>query len=554
MEVKAYQEDKSNFHEHGQALKDTLTGKNGIHRGALKHPLRRQVVNGTPSTKPNKIARLIDIRKLEHESNRWLYLGTLIGVLLHVVLALNLTFEKREAVIHKQIPIRLFVREPRTFNPYENWKRDIQKKQHSRYIPDQKAPVIDLPELRQSITEPLSAGIDEQELASEAVRQDIPKSAKELFAPQSFELPEYFKSLTTERKLSKLDIWDENITLGMVDSLGLADGLIIIDPNNAKNIKGFAKMPIYISEFRPGPYKARYSDSGSFDLWTVVPGVARMFEFYTGVELAVEAPISLDTLVQSDYPLVYITTARDDVTILSEGKLKAFGDYLRGGGFAIMENGMPWLEYSPDKASFLNILVDSLGEECEFRPIPWEHLVYHCFYDIKPPLPEGHEKFIAPPGRWKTKHQAVSVRTFELEKIKETMISIQANLYEEPWMTDWKGLLHDPDLEKLRKEISKRPDALWGVWLKDRLVAVYSDKGYGHTWKYGTIKARSRTQVAHDDGLLYLNEKMELGLNLFVYGLLRKESSTKKFVDMAPSPGKTTRLSTEEKFKTFLTH
>ena len=43
MKVKAYQQDKSKVYECRQALKDTLTGKNGIIRGA--HKSKKEVHN-----------------------------------------------------------------------------------------------------------------------------------------------------------------------------------------------------------------------------------------------------------------------------------------------------------------------------------------------------------------------------------------------------------------------------------------------------------------------------------------------------------------------------
>ena len=102
---------------------------------------------------------------------------------------------------------------------------------------------------------------------------------------------------------------------------------------------------------------------------------------------------------------------------------------------------------------------------------------------------------------------------------------------ENPVDDPWGRMLHVPELEKVRKAVSDNPGNLWGVWLGERLVAVYSDKGYGHLWRDGVTLSKYRDFASSDGSRYNFNTQLKLGVNLMVYGLIQRGGITKQVVD-----------------------
>ena len=57
---------------------------------------------------------------------------------------------------------------------------------------------------------------------------------------------------------------------------------------------------------------------------------------------------------------------------------------------------------------------------------------------------------------------------------------------------------------------------LEGIWIDDRLVAVYSDKGYAHKWKEFTNNT----------------PQLRMGVNMVVYALTQNDGMTQKNMAM----------------------
>ncbi len=466
----------------------------------------------------HKIAASIDIGKLERESNRWLYLGLALGICFQVLL--SIVFVMETAVIEKQshIPIKLLIRESRAKNPFERRKTKPAKKRRSVYNRIPSTTPIDIPVIdRPLLNVPDNTGTGE----NFADHADIIPDYHEEKDEHIVDFPGFSGNLKTMRKLSgTLGEWNELLTLGMADSLMEGNALVIIDPGNRENLKGVAHMPVYVRDFMPGAYGLSH----------VAGGIAEIFHFFTGVGIEMDTGVTLTSPDLIDYPFIYITSSSDNAIVPSDGALRAFSDYLRSGGFAIMDNGTPWWEYSPVEASFVNALVEALGEDCRFGTIDDEHLIFHSFFDLPERLPVGYE--LTPPP----------IRQKRQDGLKAEEYSIQ----------DWGELLHKPLLHDIRMQMSKEPHRLWGVWIGDRLAAVYIDKGYGYIWRYGALRSNHFTPVAVKNGLITMNEQMRLCVNLIAYALLRDDSdAVSRFIDSAPSPQRTARMLMEEKFATY---
>ena len=251
-----------------------------------------------------------------------------------------------------------------------------------------------------------------------------------------------------ERKLERhFSLEEEGMTLSDIDSLGTFKGFVIQDPTDKKKVKGFFYIPRAIREI-PDLYQPGHQ----YNLDAAFPGLAEAVNHFTNIEEKLEPPISLSSTDLIRYPIIYLASASDFVFEMNKMQIRNLGEYLRKGGFLIVDNGCPWYEYSPAKASLLNILFQAAGKDGRFEPISVDHPIFYCFFDLPAKLPDGDEHTAAP--------QHLNP-------------------------TDFGRLLHIPGLEDLRQRISTRRDSMWGLWFGERLAAVYLDKGYGHTWRDG---------------------------------------------------------------------
>jgi hypothetical protein len=235
----------------------------------------------------------------------------------------------------------------------------------------------------------------------------------------------------------------------------------------------------------------------------------------------VEPPVSLLSPRLNQYPVVYVTSAADTAFELSREQVHRFGEYLRQGGFAIVDNGAPWYDFSPAEASLLNLLLDALGEDARFEPIEADHRLLHCFYDFRGPLPVGARDRAVPVRKnlYETYERVDTVSSLQLDTeslasggpflVQKTVTRAFSKTPTALPTNIWGRLLNKPGIQALHSRIRAFPNSLWGVWIGDRLAAVYSDRGYGHLWQEG-IRGYVRW---------YNRPADELGINMLVYGL-----------------------------------
>jgi hypothetical protein len=241
----------------------------------------------------------------------------------------------------------------------------------------------------------------------------------------------------------------------------------------------------------------------------------------------VDPPISLSSPDLFRYPVIYITSAVDSVFELSSYQIQRFGEYLRQGGFAIVDNGLPMYDFSPVKASLLNILIKALGKDALFEPLIPDHPLFTCFFDFSDGNPSG------------LKHRAIPMRKnqyetpvmsdwvwgwetrigFPYQVLRQLVIYPRLN---ELGKSMWGNLLHNQDVEMVHRSIRTAPESIWGVWVKDRMVAFYLDRGYGHFWKDGL----EGYQFDPD-----LKPEFHFGINLLYFAFTQKGSIARQYVD-----------------------
>jgi len=166
---------------------------------------------------------------------------------------------------------------------------------------------------------------------------------------------------------------------------------------------------------------------------------------YSDINTVIDSHIFLSSPAMLKMPFIYVASDNSfDISDVERDNLKKYFDT---GGFMVLESATPAQGNNPARASLKQMVRDVLGAHARFTPIPESHELYHCFFDFNVP-PQGAE------------------------------ISLRNNpvLY------------------------------LEGVWYKDRLVAVYSDKGYIVKWN----------EMENNQ------PQLKMGVNFIVFALTQK--------------------------------
>ncbi len=227
-----------------------------------------------------------------------------------------------------------------------------------------------------------------------------------------------------ERKIS---MQEEFLDLRALD-MGKYKAMVIQDPNDKQNIKGFVYLAtVWGNDLFPSAQRA-------------VPDLVDAIDRYTPIESKVDNHLFLCSRDIFKAPIVYINT--DRMFILTRKEIENLGNYMKSGGFILAENARPDLENGPAEVALRELFNDALGRQARWVRLSSDHPVYHAFFDFD----DG-----PPPGKG----------VGEVKRIKANFKQMDVQYRTKP----------RPYLE--------------GIYLGDRLVGVYSDKNYGAFWQQG---------------------------------------------------------------------
>jgi hypothetical protein len=229
-------------------------------------------------------------------------------------------------------------------------------------------------------------------------------------------------------------------------------GWAIQDPIDKQNVRGFVYIPpiwseqLKLNNSLPSPYDNRtmtatyYPPESDTALRRANIGLIESINKYTNIDAYSDQILYLSSQKLRKYPFIYI--AADKQFELTNIEKNNFNDYLRNGGFAVLESLEPELDYSQSEASLKQMVKDTLKEDTRFLPIPNFHNLYHSFFDFDSP-PQGTEN---------------------------TFVDTNTSGANRPGPS-------------LTRTFPKPRPYLEGIFLEGRLVVVYSGKGYGKKWK-----------------------------------------------------------------------
>ena len=261
----------------------------------------------------------------------------------------------------------------------------------------------------------------------------------------------------TKEPETRIAMREELLDLDALDT-GKYKGLIIQDPTDRRKVRGF----VYLGTAWATDLEPVFASAAK-----AIPNLVDAVNFQTGITAKVDAHLFIDSQELFRTPFVYITA--EEAFELTGREKENLGEYMRRGGFVFADNANATVEFSQAEASLRQIFRAALGAQGQFRPIPNSHPLYHTFYDFDGP-PVGSE--LGTPSdaeQWGVNYRILPQHSYRLE----------------------------------------------GVFLGDRLVALYSDRGYVHKWAEN-----------------YGNEpQLRFGINVVVFALTQEGSIAQQQID-----------------------
>ncbi|HDY86506.1 MAG TPA: DUF4159 domain-containing protein [bacterium] len=391
----------------------------------------------------------IDMDKLERETQKLLFLGLVVAVSFHAAIGSYFMFKRTEVKVVKPPTMELVIRRPRMTKPFEFKKKRIKQREYKKKEIVQRKPTAEI--RTKSIQQNLLGNVASYEFDTS---MDLGSGA-DVFIPEGIEI-----EMTATREPEKqISMKEEMISLDDLDT-GQFKAMIIQDPNDKQSVKGF----IYIATLWGAQLEPAYKRA--------VIHLSDAVNRFTNIRSKVDKHLFVDSRKLFDTPFVFLCV--DGQFELTEIEAKNFGEYLRKGGFAVLDNGNPQDEFGAAEASLRRMLRDALGNDAKFLPIPNIHPLYHCFFDFDDGPPLGSEV-------------EFSINSFIVDRKFQNRF------------TFYKQVLY-----------------LEGITVNDRLVAIYSDKGYAKKWE-----STSNNEP-----------QLKMGVNMVVFALTQEGSIAQQKMDI----------------------
>jgi len=388
----------------------------------------------------------IDMEKLEKETQKLLFLGLLVAVSFHAALGSYFMFKKTEVKVVRPPTMELVIRRPRMTKPFEFKKKRVKQREYKKKEIVQRKPTAEIK--TKSLQATLMGTVASYDFET---KMNIDTGTK-IFIPEVVNI----EMATTREPEKQISMKEEMISLDDLDT-GQYKAMVIQDPKDKKSVKGF----IYISTLWGAQLEPAYKRA--------VIHLSDAVNRYTNIRSKVDKHLFIDSRRLFDTPFVFLCA--DKQFQLTEIEAKNLGEYLRKGGFAVLDNGTPTYEFGAAEASLKQMLRDALGSDAKFLPIKNSHPLYHCFEDFDDGPPQGSE-------------------VSDVTRVFTTFVG--------------GGTQQD----MLKSTIPKQVFYLEGIWINERLVAIYSDKGYAKKWA-----ATSNNEP-----------QLRMGVNMVVYALTQEGS------------------------------
>lgn len=135
--------------------------------------------------------------------------------------------------------------------------------------------------------------------------------------------------------------------------------------------------------------RLKYSGGDWYNDPSILPNLAREFTKRTGIEVVpYEKILSFKDLEIFSHPFVFITGHGN--IIFDEEEIKNIKKYLENGGFIYVDD-----DYGMDE--YIRREIKKIFPARDLVEVPFEHPIYHIFYEFPQGLPKIHEHYKGPP-------------------------------------------------------------------------------------------------------------------------------------------------------------
>ena len=223
---------------------------------------------------------------------------------------------------------RLIIRKPKSTKPFALKRQRLRPRAMTKKVTTMK-PRLAAPTTRRLPGASVFGRIETFEYAVEAdVQIDLQTTPIELSAARVKGTKEPEKRIAMREELLDLDALDT----------GKYKGLIIQDPTDKKNVKGFVYLgTAWATDLEP------IFDSAA----KAVPNLVDALNEQTGITAKVDEHLFLDSQELFRTPFVYITA--NEAFELTEREMHNLGAYLRNGGFIFVDNATPHARVQPGR-------------------------------------------------------------------------------------------------------------------------------------------------------------------------------------------------------------
>jgi hypothetical protein len=406
------------------------------------------------------------VKKLERKAYPLLYFCFLLSIIFHGLLATFIILRPPNPQTRpKYIPIEVMLHQPRRPRPPVVYYRSavpITKREYIyQRVPSQSAP---MPVPSAPLPEERWRRVIDKGLMDKMVEVLKPSFGDMLGLYPEMPVFDTEKIMESKRR-PKYEISVQDELLNAEDFIGMDNygyerGMIFYNPGDKFSISGLVYLGIFSSDGGPRSQAMEFLAEGLETYTDIIPVLSNQFEL-----------TSRNTSNRVfRFPFIHLASANEWNYLPSE--VKAVRKIIEDGGFVMFENIASCIPSSPADASFRAFIREVFGSTARVAIIPQDHPVYHSYFDFDE-VPIGNEY------SWALENNITA------PEIK-------------------------PYLE--------------GIFIKERLVGILSNKGYCRAWMEEKSSA------------------IKLGINILVYAMRRSDGNAIRKIDYSLSRGKNGRL------------
>ena len=312
---------------------------------------------------------IINIKKLERETNKFLYLGMVVAILFHTGLALyfnSKNIEKHTTLFVKSVPVELIAKSSRLTTPFVIKGKKFNK----HYVYRKKFSVSEPDGIINSQAVHPKHQLFEDVTVIDTLKTDYRKELSATIDTDFYQPDKYggIEDSITRIPKKHIMLTEDFIDIDYMDT-GQYKALLIHDPNDKLNLKGYVHIP---AEIRGSTLRFPKSHLSA------IPNLVEAFHNYTGIKMKVDNMVYLDSPQLLKYPFVYISANKTfDFSPLEE---EMFMDYLDSGGLALLDD-INFNACSSDGHPIVQMLKDTFGERITIKNVPAN--VYDTLFDVQ---------------------------------------------------------------------------------------------------------------------------------------------------------------------------